>query len=71
VGLRIVVLCSFFILNIFSDCRGDSFQDAEQTFNSGDFRNAYQLLLPLAKQGQIDARFNLGYLDLEEQIQRD
>ena len=60
---KLTFLLSLTFLFLFSgSVYGDDFQDGLDAANRGDFKKAYSLWLPLAKQGNAKAQFHLGLM---------
>jgi len=56
-------LLSLTLLFLFSgDVFGDDFQDAKDAYNRQDYKEAFRLILPIAKEGNADAQTKLGDL---------
>jgi len=58
----LIVLSFLFLFSGSSVVFGDDFQDATDAYKRKDYKTAYKLILPLAKQGDEVAQFNLGVM---------
>jgi len=64
----LLLLTFLFLFSGSSVVFGDDFQDATDAYKRKDYETAYNLWLPLAEQGDVDAQFNLETLNTEKSI---